>query len=59
MRLLREELTTRGVIRLINGINNQAIIDLKKGTRQQKKDANNYIDSNWCKFINSVIINNN
>ena len=59
MRLAREELTTSGVIRLINGINNQAIIDLKKGNRKQKKDAKNYIDSNWRKFINSIIINNN
>ena len=59
MRLAREELTTSGVIRLINGINNQAIYDLKKGNRKQKKDAKNYISSNWCRYINSIIINNN
>ena len=58
MRLAREELTTNGVIRLINGINNQAINDLNKGNRKQKKDAKNYIDSDWCKYINSIIINN-
>lgn len=58
-RLAREELTTSGVIRLIEGINNQAINDLEKGNRKQKKDAKTYIDSNWCRFINSIIVNNN
>lgn len=59
MRLSRDELTTNGVIRLINGVNNQAINDLEKGNRKQKKDAKNYIDSNWRRFINNIIINNN
>ena len=59
MRLAREELTTNGVVRLINGINEQAINDLKKGNRKQKKDAKNYINSKWCKFINDIVINNN
>ena len=58
-RLAREDLTTSGVIRLINGINSQAIDDLKRGSRKQKKDAKNYINSDWCKFINDIIINNN
>ena len=55
MRLARDELSTSGVVRLINGINRQAINDLEKGNRKQKKDANNYIKSNWCIFINSII----
>ena len=59
MRLAREELTTSGAIRLIHGINSQAINDLKKGNRKQKKDAKIYIDSGWCRYINNIIINNN
>ena len=59
MRITREELTTNGIIRLLYGINHQAINDLEKGTRKQKKDAMKYITSDWCKFINSIIINNN